>query len=104
MNTLAVFRFALLCEAKYHDIVIGDADIRAVVDNDDIVKDQFGMVVISLDNDDIIHLCGWDGRDLSAPWLKVEAGSYILPDNDIGTILAGAQKFLDEKAIHARLI
>lgn len=95
MNPLAVFRFALLCEAKYHDQEINDADIRAVVDSDDIVKVQYGTVVIKLDNDDSICLCGWDGRDLSAPWIKVEGGHYLLPDNTISTMAAGAQKVLD---------
>lgn len=95
MNPLAVFRFALLCEAKYHGKEIDDADIRAVVDSDDIVKAQHGAVVIKLDDDDSIHLCGWSGGDLSAPWIKTGDGQYRLADNTIDTMAAGAQQFLD---------
>lgn len=95
MNPLTMFRFALLCEAKYHDQEISDADIRSVVDNDDIIKAQHGTVVIKLDDDDNIRLCGWKGRDLSAPWIKTGDGQYRLADNTIGTMAAGAQQFLD---------
>lgn len=95
MNPLAMFRFALLCEAKYHDYEISDEEINSVVDNDDIVETQYGTVIIKLGSDDNIRLCGWNSRELSAPWIKIGDGQYLLANNAISTMAAGAQRFLD---------
>lgn len=95
MNALAMFRFALLCEAKYHDYEISDEEINSVVNNDEIVEARYGTVIIKLNSDDSISLSGWNSRELPAPWIKIGDGQYSLANNAISTMAAGAQRFLD---------
>ena len=95
MNALAMFRFALLCEAKYHDYEISDEEINSVVNNDEIVEARYGTVIIKLNSDDSIRLSGWNSRELPAPWSRIGDGQYLLANNAISTMAAGAQRFLD---------